>query len=414
MEVPAPDVLLARIRALPGAPAVLDAVGDAEGVYLVGGAVRDLLLRGAPPDLDLVLDGDPAPLVERIGGELRAYDRFGTATVVLDGHTYDFARSRRERYPAPGALPEVEPAAVAEDLERRDFTVNAIAIELGGAGAGELRAAPAALADLEARRLRVLHERSFIDDPTRLLRLARYAARLNGFEIEPRTAVLAENAIAGGALGTLTGPRIGSELRLLARERDPVSAFAILALLGVDGAIERGFGLGGDPALASRALALLPAEARPDLLAIALAARDLPDDRLEPLLDRLAFEASDRDVVAAAVRSSREVSDRLSRAGRPSEIAAAAAGASPELVALAGALGPERAAREWLDHISRVRLEIAGDDLIAAGIPEGPAVGRGLRAALAAKLDGLAGDREAELAQALAAARDTRSNASST
>jgi tRNA nucleotidyltransferase (CCA-adding enzyme) len=97
MEVPAPDVLLARIRALPGAPAVLDAVGDAEGVYLVGGAVRDLLLRGAPPDLDLVLDGDPAPLVERIGGELRAYDRFGTATVVLDGHTYDFARSRRER-----------------------------------------------------------------------------------------------------------------------------------------------------------------------------------------------------------------------------------------------------------------------------------------------------------------------------
>jgi tRNA nucleotidyltransferase (CCA-adding enzyme) len=414
MEVPAPDVLLARIRALPGAPAVLDAVGDAEGVYLVGGAVRDLLLRGAPPDLDLVLDGDPAPLVERIGGELRAYDRFGTATVVLDGHTYDFARSRRERYPAPGALPEVEPAAVAEDLERRDFTVNAIAIELGGAGAGELRAAPAALADLEARRLRVLHERSFIDDPTRLLRLARYAARLNGFEIEPRTAVLAENAIAGGALGTLTGPRIGSELRLLARERDPVSAFAILALLGVDGAIEHGFGLGGDPALASRALALLPAEARPDLLAIALAARDLPDDRLEPLLDRLAFEASDRDVVAAAVRSSREVSDRLSRAGRPSEIAAAAAGASPELVALAGALGPERAAREWLDHISRVRLEIAGDDLIAAGITEGPAVGRGLRAALAAKLDGLAGDREAELAQALAAARDTRSNASST
>lgn len=406
MEVPAPDVLLARIRALPGVPAVLDAVGDAEGVYLVGGAVRDLLLGGAAPDLDLVVDGDPAPLARRIGGELRAHDRFGTASVAVDGKTYDLARSRRERYPAPGALPEVEPAALAEDLERRDFTVNAIAIELGGPGAGKLRAAPAALADLEARRLRVMHERSFIDDPTRLLRLARYAARLDGFEIEPRTAGLARDAIAGGALGTLTGSRLGSELRLLAREQDPVSAFAMLAALGADGAIEQAFGLGGDTALARRALALLPAAARPDLLAIALAARDLPDDRVEPLLDRLAFEAADRDVVAGAVRCSREVSEALSRAGRPSEIAAAAARASPELVALAGALGPEHAAREWLEHLSRVRLEIAGDDLITAGIPEGPAVGRGLRAALDAKLDGLAGDREAELAQALAAARD--------
>ncbi len=405
MEVPAAAALLSRIRGLPGVPAVLGAVGDAQGVYLVGGGVRDLFLGGAAPDLDLVVEGDPAPLVERIGGELRAYDRFGTATVVLDGHTYDFAHSRRERYPAPGALPEVEPALLGEDLERRDFTVNAIAVELGGPGAGEVRAAPAALADLEARRLRVLHERSFIDDPTRLLRLARYAARLDGFEIERRTAVLAQDAIAAGALGTLTGSRLGSELRLLAREQDPVSAFAMLAELGVDGAIEQGFGLGDGSALARRALALLPATARPDLLAIALAARDPPADRVEPLLDRLAFEAADRDVIAAVVRRSREVSDALARARRPSEIAAAAAGAPPELVALAGALGPEHAAREWLDHLRRVRLEIAGDDLIAAGIPEGPAVGRGLRAALDAKLDGLAGDREAELAEALAGAR---------
>lgn len=406
MEVPAPDVLLDRIRALPGMAAVLDAVGDARGVYLVGGAVRDLFLGGPAPDLDLVVDGDPALVVERVGGELSAYDRFGTATVALDGRTYDFARSRRERYPAPGALPEVEPAALAEDLERRDFTVNAIAIELGGSGAGQLRAAPAALADLEGRRLRVLHERSFIDDPTRLLRLARYAARLPGFEIEPRTAVLAEAAIADGALGTLTGSRLGSELRLLARERDPVNAFAMLAELGADGAIEQGFGLGDDAALVTRALALLPATGRPDLLAIAVAARDLPDDRVEPLLDRLAFEATDRDVVAGAVLRCREVSEALARTGRPSEIAAAAAGASPELVALAGALGPEQAASEWLEHLSRVRLEIAGDDLIAAGIPEGPAIGRGLRAALDAKLDGMATGRESELAQALAAARD--------
>jgi len=300
----------------------------------------------------------------------------------------------------------VEPAAIDEDLERRDFTVNAIAIALGGQRAGELRAASGALADLQARRLRVLHERSFIDDPTRLLRLARYAARLDGFEIEPRTAALAHAAIAGGALGTLTGSRLGVELRLLAGEDDPLRAFALLSSLGADDAIEPDFGLGGEVALARRALALLPAGGRPDLLAIALAARGLPDDRVEPLLDRLAFEAADRDVVATAALRSREVSEALSRATRPSEIATAAAGGSPELVALAGALGPEQAAREWLEQLRRVRLEIAGADLIAAGIPEGPAVGRGLRAALDAKLDGLASGRDAELAHALAAARD--------
>src|ERR1700722_12169339 len=132
MEVPAPSALLDKLAELPAAAPLLERLGDTSGVYVVGGAIRDLLIGRSSPDLDLVVEGDPAPVAARLGGEIRIYDRFGTATVTLGDHTYDIARARRERYPAPGALPEVEPAPLDEDLSRRDFSVNAIAVELGG------------------------------------------------------------------------------------------------------------------------------------------------------------------------------------------------------------------------------------------------------------------------------------------
>ena len=172
-------------------------------------------------DLDLVVEGDAAAFASSLGGELKVHDRFGTSTVTLDGFSYDIARARRETYAHPGALPDVAPAPLAEDLERRDFTVNTLALALAGDRAGELTSVPTALEDLDARRLRVLHDHSFIDDPTRLFRLVRYATRL-GFEIEPHTRALADRAIAGGALRTVSGPRVGAELRLLAREPNPV------------------------------------------------------------------------------------------------------------------------------------------------------------------------------------------------
>jgi tRNA nucleotidyltransferase (CCA-adding enzyme) len=360
--------------------------------------VRDLLLGGQPTDLDLVVEGDAHEVARRLGGNAVLHDRFGTSTVRVQGFTYDIARAREETYQHPGALPAVTPANLEKDLKRRDFTVNAIAIALDG----NIIAAPGALEDLEARRLRVLHERSFIDDPTRLLRLARYESRL-GFATEPHTRELARAAIRGGALGMVSGARVGSELRLLAREPDPIAAFERLNELELDGAIEPGFGL-MDPELARRALALLPADGRRDLLVIAVASREV--ERLSELLDRLAFEASDRNSIIAAARGAPAVAEALAAATRPSQIAAAVASGGPEQVALAGALGPAQAAKDWLERLRDVRLEIDGSDLIAAGVPEGPAVGRGLRAALDAKLDGRASGRQAELEAALSAARD--------
>lgn len=401
--------LLETLRALPTGCLLLRTLPpDLEpAVHLVGGATRDLLLGGAPSDLDLVAEGPAAPVAVALGGSVRSHDRFGTLTVTLDGSTFDIGCARRERYPHPGALPEVQPAPLADDLLRRDFTVNAIALALTGPDRGQLRAAPEALSDLEHGILRVLHERSFEDDPTRLLRLARYSARLR-FDVEQLTLALATDALRRGALATVSGPRVGNELRATAREPDAISAFEALHRLEIDRSIAEGFGLGPREAATARdALELLPADGRIDVLTLALAGRSLEVARFGALLDQLAFEAPIRDAILEVASRCELLSGQLRQAARPSEIGAAVDGGGVELVALAGALGAPDAARLWIDRLRFVRLAIDGGDLIAAGIPEGPAVGTGLRAALSATLDGEAADREAELEAALRAARGT-------
>jgi tRNA nucleotidyltransferase (CCA-adding enzyme) len=403
MSTPRNDELLKRLRRVPAAAPLLEHLGTMPGVHLVGGAVRDLLLGAEPGDLDLVFEGDPAVLVERLGGSARTYDRFGTATVELEGFTYDLARARRESYSRPGALPDVQPAGLEEDLRRRDFTVNAIALAISGAAPGTLTAGHPALEDLDAKCLRVLHDASFTDDPTRLLRLARYAARLR-FSIEPQTLALARQALGAGALRTVSGARIGSELRLLAAEEDAIGGFERLRELGLDAAIHRDFGI-DDRETARRSMKLLPEDGRRDELVLALAVRRIAAAELAELLDELAFEAHPRERILAAATRSELIASRLAGAERPSEIADALAGASTELVALGGALGPEPQARRWLDSLRHVALEIDGADLLRAGVAAGPAIGAGLRAALAAKLDGRTSGREDELVEALRVAR---------
>ncbi len=372
---------------------VLDLPDLGVPAWLVGGAVRDLLLDGRTPvDLDLVIEGDAvaaaARLSDALDGSLEVHERFGTATVRAGSRVFDLASARMETYARPGALPDVAPATLEQDLLRRDFTVNAIALSLAD---GRRVAAPGALEDLDARLLRVLHAASFADDPTRLLRMVRYATRL-GFAVEPATAALAAAALAGGALATVSGPRVGGELRLLLREP---SAFEALAWIGSWEGVW-GVSLSFDRPLASRALALLPPDGRRDLLLLAVAVRSVPSAALGAWLDELGFAAGERAVVVAAAQAA-----PLASLARASEIAAAVGGAPPEAVALAGALGAEGPARRWLSELRHVKLAITGDDLIEAGIPEGPALGRALAAARAAALDGEAPDRAAQLAVAL-------------
>lgn len=392
-----------RLRELPAAAPLRDVLDDDPRVHVVGGAVRDLLLGERPLDLDLVVEGDVVAVASRLadglGGVLHVHDRFGTATVTAGGSSYDLVRARAETYARPGALPDVRPGTLAEDLRRRDFTVNAIAVSLDG----RFETVPEAFDDLAARRLRVLHDASFRDDPTRLLRLVRYATRL-GFAVEPATARLAAEAVADGALGTVTGPRIGGELRLLLREPGVDEALAWVASWGGGDALVAG--LSYDTELAGAALRLLPGDGRPDLLRLAVAGGGVGGRLLGRWLDELGFAARERDTVVGAARGAQAAAERLAVAGAPpSAIADALRGATPELAALAGAVGSadaEAAARRWLDELRHVRLAIDGDDLRAAGVPQGEAIGRALAAALRAKLDGDAVGPEAELAAGLA------------
>lgn len=384
------DVLTA-LDAVPGGRVLRRAAAACSApTYLVGGAVRDLLLGRRPRELDVAVEGDPSGLVAALGGEVERHPRFGTAFVRGDGWSVDVAQCRAERYPRAGALPEVAPADIGTDLLRRDVTVNAIAVALAD---GRMVAAPHAHEDLRDGLLRVLHERSFVDDPTRLWRLARYRARL-GFELEARTAALAREAVQARALDTVSGMRVGNELRLILAEDDPVCALRSVAELGLAPWLDP------DPARIAAARELLPLGRRDDLTVLAAA---LDAHVGTPLLDDLGFPAAERDVLDRALAVRR--GEHVPAGARPSEIAAAFRGLPDEAVAVAPP-AQRPAARRWLSELRDVRLVIGGDDLVAAGVPEGPEVGERLRATLAAVLDGDVGPtREAQLAAALGSSR---------
>jgi tRNA nucleotidyltransferase (CCA-adding enzyme) len=376
---------LQALRATPCGARVLGVLAEFPEAWVVGGAVRDALLgRDDAADLDVTVVGDTEAVARALGAVVEAHAAFGTYVVDAgDGCVVDVVTARRETYLAPGALPAVTPGDLEDDLLRRDFTVNALALN----AAGVLHAAPAALDDLRARRLRILHAASFRDDPTRLWRLVRYAVRL-GFTPEPTTDRLAAEAVARGALGTVSGDRLGAELRLALREPEPLSALHAAQNLGL---VER---LDLDPARVARALALLPrAEGDPALTTLGAV---LPD---AAWIDGWGFDGRE----AAILRACAEVAP-LHADARPSEVVAALRGLPVEAVAVAGARGDGDTALRYLDDWRHVALAIDGGDLLAAGVPQGPEVGRRLAATLAARLDGTLGDdRDAQLAFALAA-----------
>lgn len=381
------DEVLERLRS----PA-LDAVRDLPGVWVVGGAVRDALLGREPRELDLLVEGDAGVVARRLGEPTATHERFGTYTVA----GVDVAGARREVYAPPGALPEVVlGATVAEDLARRDFTVNALAVRLAD-GRGQVW--PGALEDLRGGVLRVLHARSFEDDPTRMLRMARYEARL-GFAPEPGTARLAAAAVAADGLAAVSGARIGAEVRLALGEPLP----AVMVALARDDLAARAIhpAFAADPDLLEAVLAATPVGAVPGLAVLGACLLDA--DGVPAALDRLAFGAAERAIVAAAA-DARPLAARLRQAAAPSAVAAVAGRQPVEALAVAAALGAGEPVRRWLDEWRHVRAAVTGEDLLAAGL-RGPAVGAGLRAALAAALDGAATDREAQLDVALAAAR---------
>ncbi|MDZ4732120.1 MAG: hypothetical protein SGJ16_00840 [Nitrospirota bacterium] len=204
-------------------------------LYLVGGVVRDLLLKREIWDLDLTVEGDGiafARLVaDRYGAGLAVFERFATARLVFpDKLKIDIATTRRESYSQPAILPTVQLASIEGDLYRRDFTINAMAIQLNAAQFGRLRDVYGGQRDLRARTIRVLHDGSFEDDPTRIFRAIRFEHRF-GFRLERATLRLLAQAASTNLIARLSGPRLQNEILLLFSEHDPVRAIARLAQL---------------------------------------------------------------------------------------------------------------------------------------------------------------------------------------
>ncbi len=205
--------------------------------FVVGGFVRDLLLKKPNMDLDFVVEGDgitfAKKLAERLGGRVRIHERFGTAAIILSsGLKLDIATARLEYYEYPAALPTVELSSIKLDLYRRDFTVNAMAIQLNPAHFGKLIDFFNSQNDLKQMAIKVLHNLSFVDDPTRIFRAVRFENRMD-FIIVKHTERLIRNAVRMNLFGKADDPRFFTELKLLLNEENASPALERLAEFGL-------------------------------------------------------------------------------------------------------------------------------------------------------------------------------------
>jgi tRNA nucleotidyltransferase (CCA-adding enzyme) len=397
-----------RIRALSGADRLLPALDALAPAWLVGGAVRDLMLGASSVDLDVAIEGDAGGVARALATRLRGvaveHERFGTATVRAGDLVVDLASTRRETYPAPGALPEVERASLDDDLARRDFTVNAMAASLDEHRLGEVRDPYSGRPDLEAGVIRILHPGSFVDDPTRLLRAVRYEARL-GFRMDDETERLAREAIAADAPATVSGARIRDELLDMLRER-PQEGAARMRELRLDQALSPLLGQARPETVAAAADAAERIGGKRELAALAALVEPDPDD-LAGWVEDLHLRAEDRDAVLHAARKAPQLIRALGATLPDSALHALLHCELPETFALALALGaPEAPITHYLETLQSAGLEITGDDLRSAGIPEGPAIGYALRETLKRKLDGEVAGHDAELALAVGFAKE--------
>lgn len=386
----------------PAARTAIDAViaaASPAAVFAVGGAVRDLLLGRPIRDVDLAVEDDAIAAMRAAlpDAPIITHARFGTARTTADRTSIDLVSARSETYPRPGALPSVRPGRIDDDLRRRDFSINALALRL--TGAPELLDPTGGLADLKRRHVRVLHERSFIDDATRMFRAVRYATRL-GFSIEDGTARLIERD--AGYIATLSPARVRREIELLLLEDtggEALDAPACGRLLEAT-----------HPALSwddARAAALADPPVRVPRLpyGFALLGARAETAAADAVIDRLRLRRDE----AAAVRgivALREAGRMLRRKDvKPSGVvvlldryplASIAAYAATAGDAIAASL-----ALRYLAEWRHVKPALTGNDLIELGVPRGPQVQRGLQLIRAARLDGWADGEGDERALAL-------------
>jgi len=391
--------------------------------YFVGGLVRDLLLGQPIVDVDMVIEGDAIALARRLavdlGGRVRTHRRFGTAKWLLSRRVWrqvadhvprnelppsvDFVTARTEFYTHPTALPQVERSSIKQDLHRRDFTINTLAIRLDPDHWGELLDFYGGEADLRNGVIRVLHSLSFVDDPTRMLRAARLESRL-GFRLDPRSEELIADALP--LLKRVSGDRIRHELEQIFREAEPERALCRLDELGVLAQIHPS--LRCDKWLQVR-YRILREDLKPgtwdlkpeeiSFIYLAMLAYRLGNEELEGLITRLMMPRDDADDLRL-LHSLKKTLPQLGKARRPSVIYRLLEPYPTRVLAAAWVATDRRRLRERLLRYQTewrlVEAELTGDDLKAMGLKPGPLFGRLLGALRDARLDGQVSTQEEE------------------
>ncbi len=422
----ATEAVRARLREISRLQAVLPAIERVataqDPVYLVGGAVRDVLLGEQSLDLDLMVEGDALAFARALAVELgvrfHPHEKFQTAVVKGRGPNgedirIDVATARTEVYGSPGALPEVERSTLRHDMARRDFTINAMATSLRAEDLGATYDFFGGSRDLRRRTIRVLHNLSFVEDPTRLLRAVRYEARL-GFAMDRHTLSLARGCIDMHLVGDLASARLRDELLDVLAEPRVLAALERIAEIGLDRALHQGLDAGpGTRALVERvdelaARAPFAGHLRLPLARLSVLCREMPAPDIYGWLSKLKLRRRDQDVVAAAATLAPLIAERLEAqpAPPPSELHELLDDQPLEALLLAVVRAhdaglAEQRLRFYLERVRGTRLEITGEDLKRAGAEESPAIGHALRETLALKLDGSVSGREEELQTAL-------------
>ena len=385
-------------------------------IALVGGCVRDLVLRRRPVDWDLVVEGDPESFMARVcdaGAKVKRYGRFQTAHIMFpDGVAFDLARARRETYARPGALPEVLPGSLEQDLYRRDFTMNAMAVSLMPDDFGALMDRFRGLDDIKQGRIRVLHSLSFVDDPTRAVRALRMAVRFD-FALEEQTERLLKRAVALRLFSESEGRRMRREFVLIFREREPIAALRALQSQGMLRAVaDYELDLAAE-SMVQRALEwvawyTLQFGVEPtgtDTFLLGTLGLPLKLERALALFGAMNMDADEIQLWEGMRHAAHRLENAASNANpdwgdKPSLAMAYLDHCEPIDLLFWGTLFPDRRSivASYLTQWRTIRPAASGDDLMRQGVPQGPEVGHWLAFLRDRILDGeMRPDRDREL-----------------
>jgi tRNA nucleotidyltransferase (CCA-adding enzyme) len=363
------------------------------GLYIVGGVVRDLFLDRANFDFDLVVEGDAIKLAQRLAkdsqAKLTVHSRFGTAKLNYPGFSLDLATARSETYSKPGALPTVKPGSLKDDLIRRDFSINAMAIYLNPQRFGELIDLYQGKDDLDNKLIRILHPNSFIDDATRILRAIRYEQRL-GFRLEAETEKLLRRDV--NMLGTISGDRIRHELELILKEDKPELVLQRAGELGVLRQLHRS--LKGNGWLSRKFAQARQSYKQASLppLYLCLLIYNLTEKENKEFISHLNFQKRLAEDMHQALQLKAQLHNLANLQLKPSDIyqslhtyttSAIQANALASELPIAG-----QRLQLYLTKLRYVKTLLNGEDLKRMGITAGPKIGEVLSALHKARLDG--------------------------